>query len=116
MLSMYAEQDDWDRHWDDCAEAAALNPAQRYRRRLVMGVLSKLGGPARLVDVGAGTGDLAAEVAAAFPEVEILGLELSSRAVEIARAKVPGATFVAGDLLEDGEPDPDHRLWATHAV
>ena len=110
--------DDWDRHWRDYAESAASNPAQAYRRRLVLRLLASSGDgiPARVLDIGSGTGDLAAEIRNAFPTAELLGLDVSAAAVEHAARKVPAATFLQRDLVSGSEPDPAHRGWATHAV
>src|SRR5258708_20741535 len=33
----HALADDWDRHWTALDHAARLNPAQKYRRRLILG-------------------------------------------------------------------------------
>ena len=109
--------DDWDRHWSDYAESAASNPAQAYRRRLVLRLLaSNDGTPARVLDIGSGTGDLAAEIRDAFPAAELVGLDVSAAAVEYAARKVPAATFLQRDLVSGSEPEPNHRGWATHAV
>jgi SAM-dependent methyltransferase len=110
--------DDWDRHWRDYAESAASNPAQAYRRRLVLQLLASSGNriPARVLDIGSGTGDLAAEIRKTFPAAELLGLDLSAAAVEHAARKVSAATFLQRDLVSGTEPEPVHRGWATHAV
>jgi SAM-dependent methyltransferase len=108
--------DDWDRHWDDYAAAATANPAQEYRRRLILDLLGRSDPPRRVLDVGAGTGDLAAALMARFPEADLVGLELSRHAVGLARDKVRGATFLCRDLLEERAPEPRYSAWATHAV
>jgi SAM-dependent methyltransferase len=110
--------DDWDRHWQDYAESAASNPAQAYRRSLVLRLLASSGNgvPARVLDIGSGTGDLAAEIRNAFPAAELLGMDVSAAAVEHAARKVPAATFLQRDLVGGSEPEPAHRGWATHAV
>ena len=69
-----------------------------------------------MLDVGSGTGDLALSIRESFPRAEILGLELSAAAVEVARMKVPGAVFLQSNLLETAEPEARLRGWATHAV
>jgi SAM-dependent methyltransferase len=117
-VSAKPQLDDWDRHWQDYAEAAASNPAQAYRRRLVLRLLDSSGdgAPSRVLDIGSGTGDLAAEIRNAFPAAELLGLDVSAAAVEHAARKVPAATFVQRDLVHGSGADPDHRGWATHAV
>jgi SAM-dependent methyltransferase len=108
--------DDWDLHWARYAAAAELNPAQGFRRRLVVDSLAITRPGARIIDIGSGTGDLAAELATELPEPRILGLELSATGVGIARRKVPGAEFIQRDLLA-GEPvDERHAGWAEAAV
>jgi 2-polyprenyl-3-methyl-5-hydroxy-6-metoxy-1,4-benzoquinol methylase len=111
-----SQRDDWERHWLDYAEAAEHNPAQQYRRRIVFNLLALGPGPARVLDIGSGQGDFAAELLRRHPDAEVLGLEVSETGVEIARRKAPGATFLRRDLLQPGEPDYAHREWATHAV
>jgi SAM-dependent methyltransferase len=111
-----ASADDWDRHWRDFADLAAESPAKAFRHRLVVEALHEQGGPERLLDVGSGAGDLAARIRAAFPDADILGLELSRVGVALSQARVPDATFVTRDLLVESEVEPGHRGWATHAV
>jgi dTDP-glucose pyrophosphorylase len=114
--ALESPRDDWDRHWVDYAAVSARNPAQEYRRRLILSLLERSGRPARLLDLGAGAGELAAAVRQAFPAVEILGLDVSEAAVEIAGRKLPDATFQQVDLLRSSEPEASYRGWATHAV
>jgi SAM-dependent methyltransferase len=108
--------DDWDAHWSAYAEAAARNPAQEYRRRLVLQLLAEDGSPERLLDIGSGTGDLALSLRHAFPDADVVGLELSAAGVAVAQEKVSEAVFLQRNLLEDGEPEEGFRGWATHAV
>ena len=111
-----AGRDDWEGHWKEFEAAARVNPAQAYRRRLILELLAAEGPPARLVDIGSGTGDLAAALRRAFPAAEILGLELSRSGIEASRRKVPEARFLETDLLKAPHPPAEHRGWATHAV
>lgn len=110
--------DDWDRHWSTYAEANERNPAQTYRRRLVLQALRSFEGAGRrrILDVGSGTGVLAAEIHRELPAADIVGLELSREGVERARLAVPKATFLQRDLLAGGEVEPRLRAWATAAV
>jgi SAM-dependent methyltransferase len=110
-----ASTDDWDHHWSQYGESAEDNPAQSYRRRLVLGLLDLHDGD-RLVDVGSGQGDLAATVQGAHPHVEILGLELGASGIAQAQRKVPGARFVQTNLLDPQDPGPDVAHWGTHAT
>ena len=97
--------DDWDQHWADYADAARTNPAQQYRRRLVLGVLGA-GSGSRILDIGSGQGDLAADLATAYPTAEVAGIELSRIGVERAAAKVPSASFTQVDLLAAAKRRP----------
>jgi SAM-dependent methyltransferase len=109
-------RDDWNQHWADFAVAAGLNPAQRYRHELIIRLLARNGSPRQVLDIGSGTGDLAAVVRAALPAAEILGLELSKEGVDLARRKVPDARFEERDLMAQEPPPTEQRAWATHAV
>jgi SAM-dependent methyltransferase len=115
---VHVRPDDWDRHWAAYASAAERNPAQTYRRRLIVDILRSFDRAAveRILDIGSGTGALAADLRAAIPTADIVGLELSREGVERARQAVRGATFVQRDLLSDAEVDPRLRDWATAAV
>ena len=111
-------RDDWNRHWDDYSHTVEGNPAQDYRREVILSLLGLRGAgeEARLLDIGSGQGDMAAAILARFPLAKMLGLELSHSGVEIARRKVPGARFVQRDLLDGTEAPEDLRGWATHAI
>ncbi len=111
-------QDDWDRHWRDYAKAAAHNPAQKYRRRIVCEVLKRYGcsSGARILDIGSGQGDLALDLLHAFPNAQLAGLELSATGVEVSARKVPAARFFQRDLLASGEAVDGLGAWAQYAV
>jgi trans-aconitate methyltransferase len=115
---MSSTRDDWDQHWQQYSDTAEQNPAQDYRRELIVSLLglSGSGMGARIVDIGSGQGDMAAAIRARFPAAEILGLELAPSGVEISRRKVPTARFVQRNLLDQTQPTEDLRAWATHAV
>ena len=50
--------DAWDKHWSEYGESAQSNPAQAYRRRLILELLDLHSGD-RVVDIGSGQGDMA---------------------------------------------------------
>lgn len=108
--------DDWDRHWADFAQANQRNPAQTYRQRLVLDLLRDSGGGERILDIGSGTGMLAAELHRCFPRAEIVGIELSREGVERSRIAVPSATFLQRDLLRADDVEARLRGWATAAA
>jgi SAM-dependent methyltransferase len=123
-----AQPDEWGRHWDRYAASAERNPAQHYRRKLILSMLCATGSefarnplpagvpPERVLDIGSGQGDFAADVTVVFPGAKLLGLELSASGVAAARRKVPGAEFVQWDFLAERQPPAGRRNWATHAV
>jgi SAM-dependent methyltransferase len=110
-----AQRDDWDQHWDNYAAAAEQNPAQRYRRKLVFDLL-ELGGGSRVLDIGSGQGDFAAELLQRHPGADLLGIEVSPAGIEISQRKAPSASFIVRDLMDPEPPPEDYRDWATHAV
>jgi trans-aconitate methyltransferase len=108
--------DDWDRHWDEYADTAASNPAQRFRRRLILDLIRLGGASNRVLDIGCGQGDLIADLHKAHPEAELAGVDYSQWGIDIAAKKVPSARFFSRDLIQDGEPPAGLAAWATHAV
>ena len=112
------DRDDWDRHWDQFNDIAENNPAQHYRREMILASLgvNGTGQGARILDIGSGQGDMASVVRLRFPASSITGLELSSSGVAISRGKVPTAQFLQCNLLEEAEPPDSLRGWATHAI
>jgi SAM-dependent methyltransferase len=110
--------DDWEAHWASYSHSNSLNPAQAYRRMLIAGALG-LGAaprPVRLLELGSGQGDFAAELLAGAPDVDLVGLDLAATGVEIAQRKNPRAAFFQQDFTQPlGVPDR-LRGWATHAV
>jgi SAM-dependent methyltransferase len=111
-----ADYDDWDSHWDDYAVAAERNPAQAYRRGLLLRLLERRGAPVRLVDIGSGQGDFLLAASRRWPQAQLVGLEASARGNEIARGKVPTARFIDVDLVKDRAAAQGLASWATHAV
>jgi demethylmenaquinone methyltransferase/2-methoxy-6-polyprenyl-1,4-benzoquinol methylase len=55
--------------------------------------------PGEVLDVACGTGDLVKAVLTASPSSVVIGLDFSEEMLRQARAKLPGATFVQGDVL-----------------
>jgi 2-polyprenyl-3-methyl-5-hydroxy-6-metoxy-1,4-benzoquinol methylase len=110
------QADDWDRHWTDFADRVTQNPAQAMRRRVIHSLLHVGDGPARVLDIGCGQGDLVAEMSARYPHAELHGIDYSRYGVQVAGEKVPRATFTRRDLLTSGHPPADRVAWATHAI
>ena len=115
---MNATVDDWEEHWTEFTAAAESNPAQRYRRLLLLRLLHLHGcrGAARIVDIGSGQGDLAVDLCIGFPEADVLGIELSTSGIEVAKKKVPGARFLQRDLLGGNDFPQEFLRWAQFAT
>jgi SAM-dependent methyltransferase len=111
-----AGRDEWDVHWDEYGQANHRNPAQHFRRELVLRLLRGQGTPKRLLDIGSGNGELLGAAAERWPDAELLGLELSRAGVSAASARVPSARFRVCDLLQEREPPGPEQGWATHAA
>lgn len=111
--------DDWDSHWDAFGEAAAKNPANLYRLRLVLRQLENEPSTTRVLDIGSGQGELTLAIAARHPEFLLKGLEYSASGVERARVAASRrgirAQFEQRDLLL-GNAGPDETGWADAAV
>jgi len=71
---------------------------------------------ARVLDVGAGTGEFTARVAAHLPESQVLGIELLAQSVEHARARhaalAPRLRFETGDAFHLSQADNSFDLVA----
>lgn len=109
----------WDREaatFDDEPDHGLGDPVTRQAwRALLLGVLPPA--PARVADLGCGTGTLSRLLV--DDGYEVAGLDISPEMVARARAKVPEASFVVGDAadpqLDRGGFDvvlSRHVLWA----
>lgn len=108
--------DDWNAHWGRYQETAELNPAQKWRHRLLLNMIGKDAQPGTILDIGSGQGDMAALLAQSWPSAKLLGLDLSETGCRIAKAKVPAGTFIPCDLIAGAEPEDKHRDVAEFAI
>lgn len=111
-----AVADDWEDHWIEYGDANERNPAQEYRRQLLLFLLGRFEPPGRLLDIGSGNGELLAAARLRWPGAELSGLELSPAGVAESKRKVPDAHVRVCDLLQDPPPDGKRAGWATHAA
>jgi SAM-dependent methyltransferase len=112
-----AKADDWDRHWSEYHGSARTNPAQEYRRRLLLANLAL--DPAtspRVLDIGSGTGDFLVDLNAVHPGIPKLGLEMSQSGVEISTRRLAQARFLQRDLIAGNDAPGEYSAFATHAV
>ena len=115
---MSTRADNWDQHWHEFGAAAELGPTPKYRRRLIWKLLSinGEGESVRMLEIGSGTGEFAAEFCARYPRSKFLGLELSQTAIEIASRHAPFAEFRQRDLLLPAGTSDVIDFRATHAL
>jgi SAM-dependent methyltransferase len=94
--------------------AAQIEAIWPQEKRLVD--LYRLPANARVLDVGAGTGEFSARFAAAFPAAQVTGIELLPSSVELARSRhgalAPRLTFETGDAFRLAQPDDTFDLVA----
>jgi SAM-dependent methyltransferase len=71
---------------------------------------------ARVLDVGSGTGEFSARMAEAYPDAQVLGVELLAASVEFARQKhasqAPRLRFEQGNAFAIAQPDNTFDLVA----
>jgi SAM-dependent methyltransferase len=70
----------------------------------------------RILDIGSGQGDQILELRSRYPDAELCGIDYSQAGVEIARVKVPTATFIRRDLVLPEGPPPSLKKWATYSI
>jgi SAM-dependent methyltransferase len=109
-------RDDWEEHWAAFGDAARDNPAVAYRSRLIGRHLGHLRAGERVLDLGCGEGDLVADLHRRYPDVELLGMDISHEGIARARALVPAARFIERNLLRVETGDEEFAGWATVAV
>lgn len=87
--------------WDE-----RIQPESPGRRAPLEAALEGIGRtPARVLEIGTGTGAGAFMVAEKFPEAEVLGVDISPKMIELARAKLaergtPRVRFTVADVAQ----------------
>jgi SAM-dependent methyltransferase len=107
----------WEIHWRAYDEATQRNPAHRFRRALILGVLQRAAAAElRILDLGCGQGDFLREARKRFPAAELAGVDLSTAGLDMARARVPTARFYRADFSGEDPLPQELRGFATHVV
>lgn len=111
--------DDWDSHWGAFGEALAGSPANGFRIRLALSLLTRPLAGSVVLDIGSGQGEFAVYLKRLYPDLTIWGAEYSARGVELGRvtAKASGldVKFRQADLLqpvtlEAGQPPAQYAV------
>ena len=108
----------WDQHWTILAEAARINPAQDFRRRLVRSSLGlrDRGQGAIVVDFGSGIGCQIVDLAKIWPEAKYIGIDRSYEGLCISAKRMPSGAYICQDLsFRRIGVEADHGI-ATHGV
>jgi SAM-dependent methyltransferase len=103
------------RFWNRAAAGWDANESPG-RTQSLQAALSHVGQPARILEIGSGTGSGTAILKAQFPQAQITGVDLSPEMVRIATAKVAGVTFEPADASRLPFPDASFDLVAQNNV
>jgi trans-aconitate 2-methyltransferase len=101
------------RMWDP----AVYHRYGNERSRPFLDLLARVaaGKPRAVVDLGCGTGELTAGLAARWPQARVSGLDSSPEMIAKARALAAPVEFAVGDLRE-WQPGPDSDVVVTNAA
>lgn len=98
------DPNDWDHHWDAYGEAAEGNPANIYRRNLILKLMGRPPAGSTVLDIGSGQGEFALFFQRRYPDLDVWGAEYSAsgvaRAQSLAAAEDSTAKFFQVDLLK----------------
>jgi tRNA (cmo5U34)-methyltransferase len=103
----------------DGARRALIPPFDRFYGAAVQALELTGQPPARVLDLGAGTGLLSGMVAAAHPGAELVLLDGAPAMLDLARARLrdhAGATYVQGDLRDPLPPGPFDAVVSALAI
>ena len=100
------------RFWDKAAAGWSDRAAPDRAAELAEGAAAVPGTPARVLEIGSGTGDGTTVLRQAFPDAEIVGVDISPKMVEVATRNVPSASFQVADAARLPFPDDSFDLTA----
>lgn len=90
---------DYDSGWKAWDDMKRYGPMSRHTRRLIAKMIEDLEFSS-VLDVGCGQGSPLEEIAERRPGLELAGVDISTQAVELARQRLPEATFSVLDLTQ----------------
>lgn len=86
----------WETEWDDMKK---YGPFSRHLRRLIGNLIEPLVFET-VLDVGCGQGSFLAELRAKFPHIKPYGIDISPKALDLARGRVPDGEFHILDITQ----------------
>jgi ubiquinone/menaquinone biosynthesis C-methylase UbiE len=100
-LSHYTDSGSWLPPWDGCCYAANTAHHRRYDAEFLAGI--DLPSTARILDIGCGSGDFTAKLAALLPQGHVVGLDPQPSMIEQAgRVALANQSFVLGTAQQLG--------------
>ena len=95
--------DDWEAHWENFSSATDYEPARQWRRKLIV-VFLNLNGNERILDIGAGKGDLIAYLKTISNKFSFGATEFSSTGLEMIKSVNQGVICGQVNLEEPISP------------
>jgi SAM-dependent methyltransferase len=92
--------DYYDDAWDAWYDMRHYGPMARHTRRLVWKLVGNLKFNS-VLDVGCGEGSPLEEIMRRRPGIEVAGVDLSPKAIELAQERIPNGTFSVLDLTKE---------------
>jgi SAM-dependent methyltransferase len=86
----------WEYQWDDMKK---YGPFSRHLRRIIIHVIRDVSFQS-VMDVGCGQGSFLIELMSKFPGIKINGVELSPKAIQIAKSRIPEGRFIELDITK----------------
>lgn len=108
------DSDDWEAHWENFSSATDYEPARQWRRKLLVSFLN-LKGDERILDIGAGKGDLIAYLKTISDKFSFGALEFSSTGLEMIKIVNQGVICGQVNLEEPISPLLLKQLLSGHA-
>jgi len=86
-----------------------LGPVHRHVAGMIVRAIRELR-PQSIIDIGCGNGANLAAIRRAEPAIALHGLDISQEAIDVARARVPDATFEVLDVRSARAPERTYDL------
>lgn len=92
--------DGYNQSWETRDDMKIYGPFSRTLRGIILNLVRPLAFDS-VLDIGCGQGSFLKELYSEFPHINIVGTDISSKAIEMAQAKVPNGRFQLLDLSKE---------------
>jgi len=118
------KKDAWDEIWSNYKNIPKKSPLHQFKNKYIIRTLLRdmgiFNGQERngmvVSDFGCGTGELLSKIHEKLPDLRLVGLDLSSYSVSIARNKLPKAEIRQCNLLTDSPSHPSLYLGSDFGI